>query len=117
MAIQETRVTLAMGPELYVINPHDFPPIMMRQLIELCADYYHGYDLAGDAIGIAKLIICDGSEDDATAERILNNMGFIASLMTGWKDLKLKTFLAKLEQVTDAADYSEDYLAADYSAD
>ena len=71
-------------------------------MIEVCADFYHGHDLAEDAINIAKLVICTGSADDDTAERILNSMGYIASEMAYWKDLKPET-IARAKQIRSLA--------------
>ena len=70
----------------------------MRQMSELCAEYYHGYDLAEDAIEIAKQALCTGKQDEATAAIILNSMGFIASAMVYWKDLKPET-IARAKQI------------------
>jgi hypothetical protein len=71
---------------------------VLQQLIEICADYYHGYDLAGDAIHIAKLVICTGKKDEDTAAMILNNMGYMLSLMVCWEGLKPETTV-KLSQI------------------
>ena len=64
---------------------------VLEQLIEICAEHYHGYDLAEDAIDIAKLVICTGSKDEHIAQRILGSMGYIASDMACWKSLKPET--------------------------
>ena len=74
---------------------------VLQQLIEICADFYGGTDLEEDAIKIAKLIICDGKDED-TAERILGSMGYIASAMVYWKDLKPET-IARAKQIRSLA--------------
>jgi hypothetical protein len=73
----------------------------LKQLIEICADYYHGYDLNKDALRIAKLIVCDETDDEPTAQKILESMGYLVWLMAAdWKGLTPET-VAKLEQIRD----------------
>ena len=96
-----TTETLVTGPEtsMQYIRGHDAGvESVLEQLIEICAEHYHGYDLSEDAINIAKLVICTGEEDEDTAERILNSMGYMLSLMTAWEGLKPET-IVKLSQI------------------
>jgi hypothetical protein len=97
--IMSTQVTGPEAPKQYVmINIGDDVESMLRHSIEVCANYYHGHDLAEDAIDIAKLVICTGEEDEDTAERILGSMGYIASAIVYWKDLKPET-IARAKQI------------------
>lgn len=103
----ETQVTGPKALKPYVII--DNTPFVLKDLIDICANYYHGVDLNEDAIAIAKLVICDETEDETTAERILNSMGYIASAMVDWKDLKPET-IARAKQICSLAlpGYGED---------
>ena len=74
----------------------------MQQLIEICAEYFEDCEIFEDAINIAKLVICSGEEDEDTAERILNSMGFLLSLMTDWEGLKPET-VVRMKQIRSLA--------------
>jgi hypothetical protein len=82
----------------HVINLREqIADLAMQQMIEVCAEYYHGYDMTEDAMTIAQLVIC-GEDDEDTAERILGCMGYIVSTMTYWKDLKPET-VVRMKQI------------------
>ncbi len=72
---------------------------VLEKMIEICADFFHGYDLVEDAVNIAKLVICD-AEDENTAQQILMSMGYLTWLMADWRGLTPET-TAKLEQIRD----------------
>jgi hypothetical protein len=55
--------------------------IMLDQLRE----FYHGTDYAEDALAIAEIVVCSGSEDEDTAERLLNSFGYLAGMMLDWE--------------------------------
>jgi hypothetical protein len=102
----ETTVPGARAPNQYEIANVESA---LQGMIEICAEYYHGCDMAEDAIEIAKLVLCTGEEDEDTAERILNSMGYLTNLMEGWENLKPET-CARLHQITTLAlpGYHED---------
>jgi hypothetical protein len=91
----ETQVTGPEAPNQYVIDQVES---VLRRSIEICADFYHGCDLAEDAINIAKLVICTGEEDEDTAQRILMSMGYLIWLVADWKGLTPET-VAKAEKI------------------
>jgi hypothetical protein len=77
------EVTQVKGPEApkpYGYDSHGDVQFVLQQLIEICANYYHGCDFAEDAIDIAKLIICGDKADEDTATSILQNMGYLTWL-------------------------------------
>jgi hypothetical protein len=104
-----THATTETGPELLAEALYKIArdkesvargQFVLKQLIEICADFYLGYDYNKDAIGIAKLVVCDETEDEPTALQILKHMGYLVWLMLDWEGLTPET-VAKLKQVRD----------------
>jgi hypothetical protein len=71
-----------------------------------------GTQLNEDALRIAKLIVCDETEDEPAAQKILTSMAYLVWLMLDWKDLTPET-AAKLEQIRNLVfpdlDFSADW--------
>jgi hypothetical protein len=86
------------APKTYATCTYHGVESVLQKMIETCADFYHRYDLNKDALRIAKLVVCDETEDEPTAAKILQSMGYLTWLMTDWRGLTPET-TAKLKQI------------------
>lgn len=53
--------------------------------VEKLCDYYHGYDYVEDALAIAKIVACNDSLNENTAEHLLNSIGYTLGMLFDWK--------------------------------
>lgn len=70
-----------------VLPPFDKDPNddFAASWIEKLCDYYQGCDYVEDALTIAKIVACDDSQDEDTAEHLLNSIGYTLGMLLDWK--------------------------------